>query len=131
MQSIDTNVVVRLVVQDDEAQARRAEDVFRKALGADGVRMTPLVLAETVWVLRSGYKFERSKVVEVLQWLLAIEGLTVESDSEVRAALAAFETGPADFADYLILESARTARGIPLWTFDENLALSTGAQMVP
>jgi predicted nucleic-acid-binding protein len=33
VQSIDTNVVVRLVVQDDEAQARRAEDVFRKALG--------------------------------------------------------------------------------------------------
>lgn len=131
MQSIDTNVVVRLVVQDDEAQARRAEDVFRKALDADGVRMTPLVLAETVWVLRSGYRFERSKIVEVLQWLLAIEGLTVESDSEVRAALAAFETGPADFADYLILESARTARGIPLWTFDKNLALSIGAQMVP
>jgi predicted nucleic-acid-binding protein len=83
VQSIDTNVVVRLVVQDDEAQARRAEDVFRKALGADGVRMTSLVLAETVWVLRSGYRFERSKIVEVLQWLLAIEGLTVESDSEV------------------------------------------------
>ena len=46
------------MVQDDEAQARRAEDVFGKALGADGVRMTPLVLAETVWV-----KYHRARDV--------------------------------------------------------------------
>ena len=131
MESIDTNVLVRLVVRDDGAQARRAEGVFRRALESEGVRISPLVLAETVWVLRSGYKFDRASIVEVLRRLLEIEGVSVEGEPDVRAALAAFETGTADFADYLILESARRASALPLWTFDEKLASSTGAQLVP
>jgi predicted nucleic acid-binding protein len=54
-----------------------------------------------------------------------------EDEAATLRALAAFETGPADFSDYLILDTARHADALPLWTFDERLARAAGAKMVP
>ena len=49
----------------------------------------------------------------------------------VRTGLTAFETGEADFADYVILGSARRQNALPLWTFDRHLANADGAEQVP
>jgi predicted nucleic-acid-binding protein len=53
VRAIDTNVVVRLLVRDDEEQGRCAEALFRQS---GGVWIALVVLVETVWVLRSAYK---------------------------------------------------------------------------
>lgn len=131
MQTIDTNVLVRLLVRDDEEQARRAEAVFRRALDADGSWIGHVVLVETVWILRSAYKFDRTAIVAVLRILVATEGVVIQEESLVSSALVAFEAGKADFADYLILESARRAKALPLWTFDEKLLHAEGVERVP
>jgi predicted nucleic-acid-binding protein len=55
VQSIDTNVLVRLLVQDDAEQSARAVALLRKILSEDGVWISLIVIVETVWVLRSGY----------------------------------------------------------------------------
>jgi predicted nucleic-acid-binding protein len=131
VQAIDTNVVVRLIVHDDEEQGRRAEAIFRRALNAGGVWIAQVVLVETVWVLRSAYRFDRTSISSVLRTLLGTEGVTVDGELLVLSGLAAFEAGAADFADYLILETARRAQALPLWTFDERLVQTEGVERVP
>ena len=131
MQSIDTNVLVRLLVKDDLEQGERAEKVFRQAAEYGGVWLDRTVLVETVWVLRAAYRFERTAIVEILRRLLETSGVSVEAEGVVRSALSLYETGPADFADSVILESARQAGALPLWTFDGRLVRSEGAMGVP
>jgi predicted nucleic-acid-binding protein len=88
------------------------------------------VLAEVSWVLRVAYKFDRATTAAALHRLIAIDGVHVEDESTTRLALAAFETGSADFADYFILESARRSGALPLHTFDERLSRTDGAKLV-
>lgn len=131
MQSIDTNVLVRLLVHDDEEQTSRAEALFLRALDAGGTSIAQIVLVETVWVLRSAYKFDRNSIVAALRKLLNTRGVVVEQEQQVLSALSAFETGGADFADYLVLTAARATQALPLWTFDERLARADGVELVP
>jgi predicted nucleic-acid-binding protein len=60
MLGIDTNVVIRLIISDDAEQTRRARKLVDQALGRDEpVLVSPLVLLESEWVLRSRYGFNR------------------------------------------------------------------------
>jgi len=88
------------------------------------------VLAEVGWVLRVAYKLDRAIIAATLRGLIDIDGVHVEDDATTRVALSAFEAGPADFADYLILESARRRSAIPLHTFDERLSRADGTKLV-
>lgn len=128
MRAIDTNVVVRLLVRDDDEQRRRAEALLRQP---GGVWIALVALVETVWVLRSAYKFERSAIARVVKALLQTEGVVVEDEQLAQSALTSFEAGTADFADYVILESARRANALPLWTFDEKLLRAKDVEGVP
>jgi len=130
VEAFDTNVIVRLCVRDDEEQYRRAELVFRRATAGAGAWLSSVVLAEIAWVLRSAYKFDRATTAATLRRLLAIEGVHVEDEVTAHLALAAFAAGSADFADYLILESARRGGALPLHTFDERLSRSNGTKLV-
>jgi predicted nucleic-acid-binding protein len=130
VEAFDTNVIVRLCVRDDEEQYGRAELVFRRATAGTGAWLSTVVLAEVAWVLRVAYKFDRATTAATIRRLIAIDGVHVEDDASTRQALAAFETGSADFADYLILESARRGGALPLHTFDERLSRSDGVKLV-
>jgi predicted nucleic-acid-binding protein len=130
VEAFDTNVVVRLCVRDDDDQYRRAELVFRRATEGTGAWLSSVVLAEVAWVLRVAYKFDRAATVVALRGLIDIDGVHVEDEAATHAALAAFEAGPADFADYLILESARRRSAIPLHTFDERLGRADDTKLV-
>ncbi len=130
MEAFDTNVVVRLCVRDDEEQFRRAEIIFRQATSGAGAWLSSVVLVELTWVLRVAYKFDRKMTADTLRRLLATDGVHVEDDATVRLALAAFEAGTADFADYFILESARRDGALPLHTFDERLGKADGAMLI-
>jgi predicted nucleic-acid-binding protein len=63
--------------------------------------------------------------------LLHTEGVVVEEQQLAQSALTSFEAGTADFADYVILESARRANALPLWTFDEKLLRAQDVEGVP
>jgi len=130
VEAFDTNVIVRLCVRDDEEQYGRAEVVFRRATAGAGAWLSSVVLAEVAWVLRVAYKFDRATTAATLHRLIAIDGVRVEDEAATRLALAAFEAGSADFADYFILESARRNGALPLHTFDERLSRTDGAKLV-
>lgn len=128
MEAFDTNVVVRLLVHDDEQQCRDAESAWRNAVTAGGAWLSTVVLVETIWVLRVAYKFDRTTSASALRRLISSEGVLVEDSELVSTALDAFESGPADFSDYVILESARRAAALPLVTFDAVLSKTDGTR---
>ena len=124
MLAIDNNVLVRLLVRDDEKQAKLADQCV-----ARGAWVSHLVLAETMWVLDSVYARTPGQLAAALRLMLAHESLVLQDADAVSAALDHFETKPGlGFSDWLVLEIARKAGHLPLGTFDKALAKLSGAQ---
>ncbi len=122
MIALDTNVVVRLVTNDDEAQARAAERVLIRARRDDTpVFIADIVLCEVAWVLRARYRLSRADIAGALDGLLRTELIVVRDAAHVDKALAAFRTGPGDFADYLIREQATGMGASAVVTLDRRL----------
>ena len=122
MIALDTNVVVRLLVDDDPDQCRRARRVVEEAEKRDEpLWLCDIVLCETAWVLESCYSLRRDAIAGVLKRLVRARQVQLQSSDQVATALAAYADGSADFADYLILEHAKAAGCDRLVTFDRDL----------
>ena len=122
MVALDTNVVVRLLVNDDEAQGRRVRALLSRAVEeGETCLVTHPVLCELVWVLESVYKARHRDIVAAVQGLLSHLAITLHEPDTVRAALDAFQRRRGDFADHLIgaVSVARKAR--TTYTFDLGL----------
>jgi len=122
METFDTNVLVRLLVEDDPQQSAAALRCWTQALNSGGVFLPKLVLVEAIWVVGRAYHFDSQSIANAVNALLKTHGLVVEDKADVTAALNAYTTGTADFSDYLILESARSATALPVHTFDKRFA---------
>ena len=131
MMSFDTNVAIRLLVEDDPAQCERAVRSFRQAIANGGAFFSSTVLVEVAWVLRVACKQDRATIAAALCKLVGAEGVIIEHDAIVRSAIVAFEAGPADFSDYFIRESSREANALPVLTFDERFARGADVELVP
>lgn len=126
MRAVDTNFLVRLLVRDDAAQVKVAENFVEK-----GAWVSNLVLVETLWVLDAVYERSPSQLAKAIDLLLNHETLTLQDADVVTAALGHFRKRPTlGFSDCLILEIARKAGHLPLGTFDKNLAKSDRAQRI-
>ena len=124
MHAVDTNVLVRLIARDDDAQVEAAE-----AFVAAGAWISHLALAETVWVLHSVYGRDREDVIASIERLLDHQHLVVSEPDVVRAALSRYRgRRTVSFSDCLLLEIARRAGHLPLGTFDRDLAKLDGAE---
>ncbi len=122
MLAVDTNVVVRLLVGDDPAQQQAAMARLRKIrTDGDSALVTGVVLAEVAWVLGSAYRYDRAQIAAALRGVMATPPFIVRDRAAVIAAIAAYEQGPADFSDYLILELGRVEGCTKLLTFDRRL----------
>ena len=122
MIALDTNVVVRVLVEDDVEQSDCARSLIDRALADGATLFVPaIVVCETVWVLESAYGFPRATVADAVNWLLAAEQLTVENRGEAERALAAFADGEGDMADLLLRERARAHGAQAVATFDRAL----------
>lgn len=124
MLAIDTNVLIRLLVRDDEKQVKLADKFIAK-----GAWVSHLVLAEALWVLDSVYSLSAAQLIEALSLLLAHESLVLQDADTVSAALTHFKSKPAlGFSDCLVLEIARKAGHVPLATFDKALSKLANTQ---
>jgi predicted nucleic-acid-binding protein len=124
--AFDTNVVVRLLLRDDAAQAKKAEQAFLRHARGDGVFLSLVVLVETVWVLAYTYELDRKEIHEHLLSLLRTRGVVVDEADLVQDALDAYAKGSADFADYVILAATRRQGCRALLTFDRRLGKERG-----
>ena len=119
MIGLDTNVLVRHIVQDDQKQARIASLLLESRCSADEPGSVSLVvLCELVWVLDRGYGYERSTIVQVLRGLLSAEDMRVERSELAWSALNLYEEENADFADYVLALCHREQGAAHTCTFD-------------
>jgi predicted nucleic-acid-binding protein len=128
VRTLDTNVVVRLLIGDDPQQTPIAEQAFLSAIATGGVYLPDVVLAEVAWVLR-GYDLERATRYQLLERLVRTRGVVVDDIDAVIDALEQFSLG-GDLADQLILARASSAAALPVLSFDRRFASSEGVQLL-
>ena len=131
MAALDTNVLVRFLVQDDAAQLAVARRLIRKAVNAGETLFVPITVAlELEWVLRSNFGFGKPAVMQTLSLLLSSVELAFESEGALEVALALYGQGAADFSDCLHAALASSAGESPLWTFDKAASKVEGARLM-
>ena len=128
MKTLDTNVVVRLLIGDDPQQTPIAEQAFLYAIASGGVYLPDVVLAEVAWVLR-GYDLERTTSYQLLERLVRTRGVVVDDIDAVIDAHEQFSLG-GDLADQLILARASSAAALPVLSFDRRFAASAGVELL-
>jgi len=131
MAALDTNVLVRFLVQDDTAQLVATEKLFRRCVDAGESLFVPITVAlELEWVLRSAFGFDKPTVLRTVSRLLTTFELRFEAEGALEAALLRYAESAADFSDCLHAALAGMAGEQPLWTFDKAAAKVDGAQLL-
>ncbi|HUU01462.1 MAG TPA: type II toxin-antitoxin system VapC family toxin [Myxococcota bacterium] len=127
MIALDTNVLVRFLVEDHEAQSKAAKRLIKKVTAADDlVFVADIVMVETVWVLSRSYGFSKSEIVKAMHLLLSARNLKWESTDRIARVLDAFEKGRGGFADYLVRQMGRENGCRTVATFDSKLLKEEG-----
>ena len=130
MIGLDTNVLVRYIMQDDARQAATATRLI-ESLSAASPGFLPIVaVVEIAWVLGSAYELDRAQLVQAFESLLRSKEIAVEQAETVWKALRAFQNGNADFADCLIERSAAAAGCDRTMTFDRGAAKGCGMTLL-
>ena len=127
MIALDTNVLVRLLVEDDPPQTTAVRELLESSFstGEDCFVGDP-VLCELEWVLDSCYRVPCARFLEMLQELAANPHFVFESRTVLRRALDAYEAGKGDFSDYLISAKAQARQARVTYTFDRALQDAEG-----
>ena len=123
MIGLDTNVVVRLLVQDDAAQLRRV----RKTLARECSEENPgligsIVLVETVRVFECAYQYGRMDIARALETLLRIRELEVQCRNEAWEALTHYRNEKDDFSDCYLAAVNRSLGCTDTLTLDRQAA---------
>lgn len=127
MLGIDTNVLVRFLVRDDEIQFEKARKLIRREVAAgQRVFVNQLVLMETEWVLRSRYAVPKNQITEAISGLLNSTDIQFEDEPSVEEALFIWKESDADFADCLIGAKNRRMGCRATATFDRKASRLPG-----
>ena len=113
MIAVDTNLLVRVLTNDDPTQARRAVRILK----SDDIFIPKTVLLETEWVLRHAYGIGKSHIIIGFQKLIGLPNVNVEDPDSIYQAISWYEN-KLDFADALHLASSRRCIGFA--TFDSS-----------
>jgi predicted nucleic-acid-binding protein len=119
MAALDTNVVIRLLVGDDMAQARAAEAM----VSAESCTVSMSVLMECEWVLRACYALQTPVIEASLRDFLNLEHITAADTVLAQRVLDAYAAG-LDFAD--ALHAAQCPEGQRFVTFDKTFVQRAG-----
>ena len=131
MIGLDTNVLVRYIMQDDAVQSAKATKMIEALDGIQSFGYVTLVaVIELVWVLSSSYELTRVQVAQALDSLIRAKQLKTESADQVIRALRVFKAGKSDFADCLIERSANSAGCEKTVTFDVNASKYAGMTLI-
>jgi predicted nucleic-acid-binding protein len=125
--ALDTNVLVRFLVEDDPKQSAAAASLISRVIaGGETFFVSDIVVCEMVWVMSVSYGIVRKEIAGSLRNLLRARHVTFRAVDQLIRALEAYEAGKGDFADYLIREHARAANCDQVATFDRVLLRESG-----
>jgi predicted nucleic-acid-binding protein len=131
---LDTNVLLRVFIDDDASQHARASAFLLAHRSVPGesplLFVSPIVLCEVVWALDSIYRRPKAEILGILEAIQASRDIEISEVGAVQAATRRFREGKGDFADYYILEAATRAGCESVATFDGPLLKETGFSSV-
>jgi len=123
--ALDTNVLVRLITDDDRAMRNKAVRLIETAHKQAETLVLPIpVILEAVWVLGTRYDFSRKEILDALDQLLLVKGLRFEAPSRVRELIRMRRSTNTDLSDILIGLCARDLGCETTWTFDKKASRS-------
>ena len=127
MLGIDTNILVRFLVRDDEAQFEKARRLIRREVAAGRrVFVSQLVLLETEWVLRSRYGMRKAEIAAAISGLLDATDIQFENEPAIEEALFNWKDSAAGLADCLIAAQNKRLGCSATATFDVKAAKLPG-----
>ena len=131
MIGLDTNIVLRYLLQDDAKQTAQVNHIVEEELGPHnpGFLSLPTIL-ELVWVLRSVFKQNPAQIAIHLEHLLGAESLLLQNEQEVFEAMYALKQGTGEFEDALIAAVNRWAGCSHTYTFDKRASRLPDFQVV-
>jgi len=130
MIGLDTNILIRYLVQDDARQSQTATRIIEGELSADNPGFVSIVvMAETAWVLERAYRLTAVEIASAIKRMLQIDVLAIEDEQQVFAATIALEEGMGAFADVLIAALGEKAGCLHTLTFDRKAARLAGFEL--
>jgi len=130
MIALDTNVVVRFLVQDDPQQAAEASAIFA-SLTPDAPAFLPReVMVELVWVLERAYSLPRGDIAAAIDGLLSSHEVVVEAADSVALAAERYRHGGAGFSDHMIALCAQESGCTATYSFDRKAITRAGMTQV-
>lgn len=112
MIAVDTNIVVRLLVKDDERQYHKSVELFQQ----HEIFISNTVILETEWVLRFAYKFKPGEICQAFRFIFGLPNVEIDNSHSTAQALGWYENG-LDFADAIHL--ATSLHCTAFYTFDD------------
>ncbi len=120
MKAIDTNILIRFLVGDDQRQTELVLKRFKKAEIDKEILFVPLlVVLETIWVLESVYDVPREEILDSIEELLLMQILSFESLMGIQAFISSAKESAQDLSDILIGHSAKLSGCEHVITFDK------------
>jgi predicted nucleic-acid-binding protein len=127
MIGLDTNIIIRYLVEDSPAESKKAVEFIEKECTAESPGfLNRIVLCEMVWVLESDYEYTKDEILAVLDALFRIRQLRIDDLSAAWAALEEFRKGDADFSAYLMAATNLDRGCSSTVTFDRKAAKVAG-----
>lgn len=131
MIGMDTNILLRVILEDDAAQSRQVRVFLEKRTALDPGYVSLITLCEFAWVLTRFYRLSRAAVADALDALLHMENIEVESAEVVQQAVASFRATQAGFSDCCIAAFGANAGSEYTFTFDKAAAKLPGMRLMP
>ncbi|MCK5227826.1 MAG: type II toxin-antitoxin system VapC family toxin [Desulfobulbaceae bacterium] len=120
MRGVDTNILVRFLVGDDEQQAKKVYNIFKKAESSKNELFVPLlVVLELIWILESVYEISRIEILASISELLLMPILKFEHQSTLQQFTLSAQGNKYDLSDLLIAHSAKSQGCETVLTFDK------------
>lgn len=130
MIGLDTNVLVRYIMQDDPRQSPKASTLIEGLNNEEPGFITVVTVIELVWVLSSCYSLSRDQLAQAIDAILRTKELIVDHADQVVRALRTFRSSSADFADCLIACIGANAGCSRTVTFDKGAASAAGMALI-
>jgi predicted nucleic-acid-binding protein len=130
MIGLDTNVLVRYIMQDDARQSAKASKLIESLSAEEPGFFTLVSVVELGWVLSTSYELKRTQIVQVFDSLLQTKEIVIEKAEQLRRALYIFSTANADLADCLIERASNEAGCKRTMTFDKAAAKLAGMTLI-
>jgi predicted nucleic-acid-binding protein len=128
---VDTNVLVRYLVQDDKAQTEKAIHFLEQTCDQKNPAfISGIVLCELVWVLESGYGYARAQIAQVIEHILRVRQFHLHEPDILWRALRGYQKTQADFSDHYLVQLNHEYGCQKTVTFDKKAAKMPHAELL-